>query len=206
MSEMKVCAVIGDLVGSRDADDRQRLHAELAGALAASNRDREPVTPWRITVGDEFQGAFASVGAGIDAALGVRLSLGDADVRFGLGWGTFTVLSEEPRVEDGEAWWAARAGIEGVAARQLRELRRLRTAYVGPSADLVNAALLGRDELLGQLDSRSLRLLAGRLEGRNQSEVAATLGISPSAASQRVARDGLTAIQRITELLATVEV
>ena len=56
----------------------------------------------------------------------------------------------------------------------------------------VNAALQARDQLIGELGDRSLRLLRGLLDPhKTQSELAAVEGISPSAVSQRVRADGL---------------
>jgi DNA-binding NarL/FixJ family response regulator len=111
------------------------------------------------------------------------------------------VLSREPRVEDGPAWWAARDAIEQAEAASGRAaLRGSRTAYScapeadGPRPEAVNAALLCRDELVGALSERSVMLLRGMLEGRTQRELAESLGISPSAVSQRVRGDGLAAL------------
>ncbi|MGA8046476.1 MAG: SatD family protein, partial [Dermatophilaceae bacterium] len=99
MGEMKQNAhaasatVVGDLVGSRDAADRRALHAALLDALERVNDELadEVVDPVRITVGDEFQGRFVSVGAAVQASMLLRLALmPEADVRFGLGWGQVT--------------------------------------------------------------------------------------------------------------------
>jgi hypothetical protein len=61
----------------------------------------------------------------------------------------------------------------------------------GPTADAINAALLGRDHLLGSLDERSLRIVKGLMNGHAKKELASSEGISASAVSQRAGRDGL---------------
>jgi hypothetical protein len=85
----------------------------------------------------------------------------------------------------------------------------MRTSYrtsdpAGPEADAVNAALMCRDHLLGSLDERSVRILRGRVHHRSKRELAVDEGISPSAVSQRAARDGLDLIvaasQRLSEI------
>lgn len=192
--------LVGDLVGSREADDRRALHALLLDALARVNDELsdEVVDPVRITVGDEFQGRFASVGAAVQASMALRLALmPEADVRFGLGWGEVTILDADG-TQDGPGWWAARDAIEWVAETQGQAaLGKVRTAYRiakgsdGPAEPAVNAALHCRDHLLGSLDDRSRRILGGLMSGQTQVEIAATEGISPSAVSQRVRRDGL---------------
>jgi hypothetical protein len=210
-----VATLIGDVVGSRTTSDRAGLHASLTSALDRVNGlddpDLAPVTPLRITVGDEFQGAFATVGAALHAALALRIGSG-AELRHGIGWGAVDVLSENPRVEDGPGWWAARAAIEQVEEAEGRAPdRTLRTAYVsaddvdsGPQPRAINAALVTRDELVARLDARGLSVLAGILSGMSQQGIAAELGISASAVSQRVRRDGLGAILASDALLRDV--
>src|SRR5690242_9079008 len=128
-----LATVIGDVVASRAAVSRPALHQRVVTLLEEVNglRDGAPVVPLRITVGDEFQGCFAELGDAIRAVRILRLSgLPDVDLRFGLGWGHATVLQEEPRVEDGPGWWAAREAIEAVAEEASRAgTRRLRSAY-----------------------------------------------------------------------------
>src|SRR5689334_24220005 len=120
MSDMKPDAsvtVIGDLVGSRRREDRAAVHARYLKAVDAINEEYAPPVPLRIGVGDEFQGIFATLGAAIGATLRLRISLlPEVDVRQGIGWGRVLVLAEEPRVEDGPGWWAARSAIEVVEA------------------------------------------------------------------------------------------
>lgn len=214
MPEMKsgsVATLIGDVVDSRLAPDRDALHSRLRKVVDAANDTLAPLTPLRITVGDEFQGAFATVGAALHASFWLRLELlPDADLRHGVGWGEVTVLETEPRVEDGPGWWAAREAIEEVkAASERAGMRRVRSCYRrasddGPAVEPVNAALLCRDQLLGAGDDRTLRLLRGMLAGRSQSELAAEEGISASAVSQRTRNDGLAVLLAADALLKEI--
>jgi hypothetical protein len=209
MDEM--ATLIGDVVGSRRIGDRDALHRALLRALASVNEVLAPSTPLRVTVGDEYQGAFATVGDAVRATLRLRLLLGpEIDVRHGIGWGAVGMLSDEPRVEDGPGWWAAREAIERVAQQQREAARsRLRTHYAADAptaADprALNAALMARDELLGRLDATSLSVLAGMLRDMSQRDLAHDLGISPSAVSQRVRRDGLAVLVDIDRSLGEV--
>ena len=201
--------LIGDLVGSRRTRDRGIVHGRLEQALAAVNEAYAPPVPLRITVGDEFQGIFASHGAAIAATLRLRMALlPDVDVRQGIGWGRVVVLAAEPRVEDGPGWWAARAAIETVEAHERKAaLRAVRTAYVaadgeaGPDPVLVNATLMSRDVVVSGLSERSMSVLDGLMRGRRQQDIADDLGISPSAVSQRVRAEGLAVVVAADELL-----
>jgi SatD family (SatD) len=188
--------VLGDVVGSRRAGDRAALHRRVATALhrVATGAIDSPA----FTVGDEFQGSYPTVGAAIDAALTVRLLLApEVDVRFGIGWGTVTVLDADAGIQDGPGWWTAREAIQQTAETQRHPgftlVRTTFRADADTRADVaaVNAALICRDHLLGSLDERSLRIVRGLMTGQTKKELAAEEGISPSAVSQRAARDGL---------------
>ena len=191
--------IIGDLVDSRRSRDRAAVHARFEEAVATINADHDLLVPLRIGLGDEFQGIFAGLGSAVTATLRLRLELlPDVDVRQGIGLGRVQVLSEEPRVEDGPGWWAARSAIETLKAYERKaSLRAVRTAYVaaegeaGPSPALVNAALMTRDQIVTGLSERSMSVLDGLLRGRQQQQIADELGISPSAVSQRIRADGI---------------
>ncbi len=205
----ELAALIGDLVGSRTSPDRGDLHARLGEALGEVNDLVPTVRPLWITAGDEFQGTFATVGAAVQASMLIRLRLApEHDVRHGIGWGSTTVLDEAGGIEDGPAWWAARAGIEAAEqAERTSSGRTLRTAYAladgatGPDPGLVNAGLVLRDERVTGLSERSLSVLRGLLSEQTQRDIAEALGISASAVSQRVRADGLAALVTAHELV-----
>ena len=204
--------MIGDVVGSRASPDRGRLHRALTAAL---DEVAAPVSvrPARVTVGDEFQIVCSSVAAAVDVAFRVRLALSpQIDTRYGIGWGTAQVLDAATGIEDGSAWWGARAAIERVEEEAQRPgLENARTSFaVDPSVrvpsptaesaagelwplapDAMRAALLCRDHLVGSLDARSLRILEVLLAGGSQFDAARAEGVSASAVSQRVRRHGI---------------
>lgn len=202
MKELTSATLIGDMIGSRRAHDRGSLHMRLAHALTEVNEQCAPTTPLRITVGDEYQGTFPTVGTAVQATLRLRLAmLPEFDLRHGLGWGTVRVLEEQPRVEDGPGWWVARDAISAVHAAEGRpSSRERRTAYrrvdgvEGPDPAAIEAILVLCDSALARLSPRSLTVLRDLMSGSSQREVAERLGISASAVSQRVRSDGLAAL------------
>ncbi len=205
MSERGQVVVIGDVVGSRGASDRPALHRNLTEALTSVNRRWG--TDLRITVGDEFQGTTPGVGAATAIVLDLRIALlPEHDLRHGIGRGSTAVLDPDAAIEDGPGWWAARAAIDAVRARETQAATRsARTAYRCADPDeptgALDAALLARDELVGRLDVRSLSVLRGLLSGRTQRELAEAAGVSASAVSQRVRRDGLGVVVAMTRWL-----
>ncbi|WP_068397840.1 SatD family protein [Kribbia dieselivorans] len=205
-----VATLIGDVVRSREHDDREALHDRLVAAIEHVNAEVRPTRPLHIVLGDEYQGTFATVGQALHAAMTLRLHLAPGiDVRHGVGWGPVTQLDDA--TSDGPGWWAARRAITEVHDDEEKAALRLtRTAYAaaegddgagGPTVEAVNAALRCQDHLLGSCDERSVRILRRLMTGEAQVRIAAAEGISPSAVSQRIRSDGLAVIALSHDLL-----
>ncbi len=168
--------------------------------LAEVDRLVPGVQPLEATVGDEFQGAYATLGEATRATLLVRLGLLPAvDVRCGIGFGETTVLdaSSRPLLQDGPAWWAAREAVDSMSAPRRAGVR---TAYVGPGDALANAHLLCRDALVDRLSERGWRMLRLSLCGESQTAIAEREGVSKSAVSQQFAR-GISAVRDAQDLV-----
>src|SRR6516164_3392008 len=214
MARMKLgssprATLIRDVFGSRPATDRSELHLVVASALHRVVAGA--IDPPAFAIGDEFQGSYPTVGAAIDAALSLRLAVvPDIDIRFGIGWGTVTILDADAGIQDGPGWWAARDAIQQTADAQRQPgFALVRTTFragddTRTDVAAINAALICRDHLLGSLDERSLRIVRGLMTGRTKKELAADEGISPSAVSQRAGRDGLDLIVLASQYLRSL--
>lgn len=181
-----LATVIGDLVSSRRSADRGAVQRRLAEVAAEVNAVLEPAQPFEPTVGDEFQGAFATVPQALTGSLLLRLRLREViDTRVGVGWGEVTVHDAErrPLLQDGPGWWAARDALEELGRR-----RGPNTWFEGPDAGRVNAFLLCRDALVDHLNDRGRRILALALGGASQKEIAQREGVTASAVSQQFSR------------------
>jgi hypothetical protein len=205
-------ALIGDLVASRAAPSRARAQQALLDALARVNALVPHEQALEPTIGDEFQSVHAQLRDALRAAALVRCALPEGmDARCGLGIGSLEVVgaSAYGLTQDGPAWWSARAAVEEVQDRQRRQ-PGLRTwvavqddAPDPEGADLVNAYLLCRDEIVSDLDARQRRIVLGLAEGRTLAEIADLEGVSPSAISQRVRRGGIAALVESLGLVPT---
>ena len=197
---LTVYAVIGDVVGSRKLADRAAAQDGIAAALSDVDAEVPGVQPLQATVGDEFQGAYGSLGEATTAALLVRLTLLPViDVRCGIGWGDTTVFDDRrtPVLQDGPAWWAAREAVEAMGPARRSAVR---TWYVGPEAAVPNAHLLCRDALVDRLNDRARRMLRLALLGWTQNQIAEVEGVTKSAVSQQFAR-GISAVRDAQELV-----
>jgi DNA-binding CsgD family transcriptional regulator len=203
--------LLGDIVGSRTVADRAALHQRLKDVLGRTNDVVPPATPLSVTVGDEFQGTYARLGAALEAAFRIRLALApEYDLRVGLGWGEVHALDADG-IQDGPGWWDARSAIESVHELQTRPATRARrSAFVATSwrppevIHLVEAGLLLRDQSTAALSEVSARILGHLIDGHSQADIAKELDISPSAVSQRVRRDQLMLLVEAAARMASI--
>ena len=210
-------AVIGDVIGSRRLADRGGAQTRVVEALADVSRTLPGVQPLEATVGDEFQGAYASLGEATRCTLLVRLALlPGIDVRCGIGVGDATVFDAQrtPWLQDGPAWWAARRAVDTAkrlggrpASRHVRSWACAMDPEGNPADDTgtvplatVNAYFSLQDFVLAGMQPRQVRLLAAVLRGEPQREIADREGVTKSAVSQQFSR-GISAVRDAQALL-----
>jgi len=211
-TKSEYAALIGDIVGSREAENRPRLHEQVRQSLDRVNLDLTAVQPLSPTVGDEFQAVYRDLSSAVHATLLLRLTLaGVAEVRFGIGWGPLDVFdaTKLPFEQDGPAWWAARDAIERVSLnmKQKEGPRGWRTSClisdtaVGTGEHptrsnqaILNSFLMCRDEIVAGMDERDARITLALLRKKRQRTIAEEENISQSAVAQRISRSGAYAL------------
>lgn len=199
MAKMKVMsdcvALLGDLVASRSAA-RADVHDALLRTIERATSCVPSLDPLRVTVGDEVQGVYATLGDALRAAFLVRSELfPTADMRFGIGGGDVRVIDAERGIQDGNAWWLARDAINFVEelAQQpgyagVRTAVRDHRATAPPAADAMVRLV---DVHIHALRDGARRSLNGLLTGLDNAAVAQSEGITESANSQRVGNNNL---------------
>ena len=207
-------AVIVDVSKSRSHDDRRALQQEIQDAFGRVNGIIAARQPLAATIGDEFQAVYSTLGAATRATLLARLCLPDGvDCRFGIGRGEVTTIGSGVAglVQDGSAWWSAREAIDEARRHEYSKLSFVRTWFRAasetgtPDEALVNAYLLARDHIVGSMNPRARRLLLGHLLGATQGDLAEQEGITQSAVSQNLNRNGANALLASEALLLEVE-
>ncbi len=202
-------AVIGDVVGSRQVASRSGLQSRLDRSLGSINGSLNPIQPMTPTIGDEFQGMFATIEEAIEASFRLRVELmTKVDLRIGIGWGT--LRTEDPRRtpfgQDGPCWWRAREALEELARteRSNQEPHSLRTVCRTATREepAYNAILVLRDQLLSAIDERDATILRMLIGGASQQDAADRLGLNKSSISRRMQSHGLVALLRSRDHLS----
>lgn len=196
----KYAAIVGDVIASRHAGDREQLQQKLEAALDAVNGIHEPVQALAMTIGDEFQGLFATMEDAVDVTLRLRLALmGDVETRCGLGWGELELVTERPPFgQDGPCWWRAREAIGAVERSESSNAvpRTIRTLVrTGDETEaMLNSYLVGRDHIISGWDETDYTVASLFTEGWSQARIADDVGLSQSSVSRRLQGHGILAV------------
>ncbi|MGH8870904.1 MAG: SatD family protein [Acidimicrobiia bacterium] len=195
--QIRVAALIGDLVASRAAPDRLDLQRRVGSVFAEIDEvvGGQPA----FTIGDEFQARYATVVEAVEASLQLHLrTIGVTSMRIGIGWGELIAEDPErtPFAQDGPCWWRAREAIEAVDRSGRGRGPELHTAIRTETTldPLLNSYLLLRDTLIQGLDEMDARIALGLLSGRRQTEMADALGVNKSSVSKRANTHGILAL------------
>jgi hypothetical protein len=195
--------LIGDVVSSREAEDRRGLQKTIGAVLDEMNEEFGPSASFEPTVGDEFQAWLSDIPSLVRASLMIRLALlrsAGVDSRYGLGVGPVEVFERRaPVSQDGPGWWAAREAIE--VTEQLADSPQTAGARTflkagkawarrGREVATVNAFLLSRDAIVDQMKPPSRSRLYGLMRGWSQARIAEEEGATQGAISQSLARSG----------------
>ena len=109
-------AVIADLVASRKVRDRNLVQAKLQRAIEVSNKRSRShlLSPYTLTLGDEFQAVLKSADTIFQDAFRVLAALYPVQVRFSFGIGTIeTRINRRQAIGmDGPAFYNARKGMD----------------------------------------------------------------------------------------------
>lgn len=192
--------VVADQMGSRSGSDRVPAALEALGDVAT-------LLPFERTAGDEIQGLIDAPAA-VVTVLDRLTRLGDW--RIGIGAGAVdSPIPESTRAARGPAYLAARAAI--TAARNSPANLALALppdvrgeAYrevIEEAADAETALWLLRS-VLARRSKEGWELMDLLDDGLTNARAAERLGISPSAASQRLARAGRPEATRGAQLSA----
>jgi len=114
-------AVIGDIISSREIDDRKRLQKHLNAILDGINHSysEDIASQFVITLGDEFQGLLKKADHLLEITDKIKFQLEPVEVRFGIGVGGMKteIIRETSTGADGPAYWCARKAIRLIHAK-----------------------------------------------------------------------------------------
>ena len=213
-------AVIADIVGSRTLTNRADAQRIFEAALERASEGLALLQAPYPTVGDEFQAVAYTLEDALLLTLRAQLLLPpQLPLRFGIGAGRIEEFAsgvhrqapargrgaESAALQDGSAWWAARAAINRAHDVQDSSNPFIRTWFMAHASvesefsshcqTCINAMLSLRDHSILKLSARHRRITASLLLGKTQVEIARVEKLSQQAISDFARGTGAGLIQ-----------
>ena len=200
---MKVIALIGDIVSSKEIKDRALIQRKLEGILVSLNVDNKSLlSPYTITLGDEFQAVFQRSGLLFYDMVRILSALHPVKVRFSLGVGTLTHINPKQAIGmDGPAFHAARAGIEELKSTSFLFTVQGIEQY---SVTLANQSLKLLSRNLDKWNETRMRIFEMYNQNYLVKEIAEKLKISEQAVYKSIAHGDLEVVQGIFQSVSQV--
>lgn len=213
-------AIIADIVGSRTLTNRADAQRIFEAALERASEGLALLQAPYPTVGDEFQAVAYTLEDALLLTLRAQLLLpSQLQLRFGIGAGRIEEFAsgvhrqapargrgaESAALQDGSAWWAARAAINRAHDVQESSNPFIRTWFMAHASvesefsshcqTCINAMLSLRDHSILKLSARHRRITASLLLGKTQVEIARAEKLSQQAISDFARGTGVGLIQ-----------
>lgn len=213
-------AVIADIVGSRTLTNRADAQRIFEAALERASEGLALLQAPYPTVGDEFQAVAYTLEDALLLTLRAQLLLpSQLQLRFGIGAGRIEEFAsgvhrqapahgrgaDSVALQDGSAWWAARAAINRAHDVQDASNPFIRTWFMAHASvesefsshcqTCINAMLSLRDHSILKLSARHRRITASLLLGKTQVEIARAEKLSQQAISDFARGTGAGLIQ-----------
>jgi hypothetical protein len=198
MKAMRYLVLIGDVVASRQLPARAQFQRRLKTLLQAVNgRRKSLVSPYTLTLGDEFQAVYREADATFADIFFLLAELAPVQARFAMAVGEIVtpINSMQSIGMDGPAFHRARELLDLLKAE-----RRLIAAYGGAEAWTLPASLLVMlsHQMEGWRTNR-LKLFARILAGEPVAELARRTGITPRAVNKNIRAADLDEWKRILD-------
>lgn len=194
---MRVIAVIGDIIGSKELARRDVFQRKLASALAEmGGAGRALASPYTITLGDEFQAVYREAGPLFADLVGLLAGIHPVRARFAIGVGELSTRLNPKQAlgMDGPAFHRARDALTSLKGQ--KALFRIAADAAEPWA-LANHTLNLVSHQLRRWERNRLQVLAGLLRGRSVREIEDGMRISRVAVYKNIraaALDEVTAV------------
>lgn len=200
---MAYVAVIGDLVASREITNRAAFQRRLSRLFAAlSSRNPGIVSPYTITLGDEFQALYANANHLFVDLVTILAHVHPFRLRLALGVGEITTaINDEHAIGmDGPAFHTAREVMEQLKTQDDTLLQTfVRQPGNGAAVDLLNRALSVVAELTRTWKRNTWAITRDEMSGKTVEETADTLSITTRAVYKNMRTNGVRSIVALFE-------
>ncbi len=200
---MNVIAVIADIVDSKHIIDRRSFQLDLEKKLNIINKKsaKSILSPYTITIGDEFQVLYNSTETLFDDIWDIIESIFPYKLRVSIGYDKILTRTNKERAigMDGPAFHYARDGLERLK-KQKRTVIQVFSAEI-PSIELINTSLLLVFDQVEKWKENTLKIFVNMLRKEDMQTIAKNIAISERAVYKSIKANNLKTIKDLIEVI-----
>ena len=202
------CAVIGDIVKSKNIGNRNSVQKELQELLSGISKNHASciASKFTITLGDEFQALLKTPVDMLNIIEEIKSGMNGMKIRFGIGFGEITTgINPELSIgADGPAYYSARRALNEIKEyerKYSKPMSEIRICYENQDSDkmqnddknemaLINSALSACAFIKSKWTDKQKNVIDMIKLGKSQRAVASELDINQSGVQRMVAASG----------------
>lgn len=182
----KFIVVIGDVISSKKVKKRKDLQNKLQNIftnLNAPNQHNHLISPYTITLGDEFQAVYKKADSLLLDSINILEKTFPQKIRFSFGIGEIsTDINREQSIGmDGSAFYSAREGILHLKNQRGNYRFNIYGLEDAEQEKLFNNTLYMYSNLLDQWNKNRYFILRSTMEGKSVKEIAKDLKLTDTA-------------------------
>ncbi len=200
---MKKIVLIGDIVNSKSISQRSKVQSELNAVFKKLNNGQSLLSPYTITLGDEFQAVYNKADFIFSHIWQISLAVHPLKIRFSLGAGDITTKINKAQAigMDGPAFYNARNGLN-----ELKESGFLFTINYDElaSKEIIKQSLFLISHLSAGWKKSRLDILVFLYGNYSVAEIAKKLKISDKAVYKSIDAGALKIIIDLTNEISSI--
>jgi hypothetical protein len=201
---MNVIVVIADIVQSKRISDREKFQKGLEKELNEINSfsKKNILSPYTITLGDEFQAVYKTAGSIFTDIWKIIDSLYPYKVRFAIGHDQILTKTNEKSAlgMDGPAFHSARDGLSKMKNHDMTIIQFFGSEI--PAVELINNSLLLVAEIMDKWKQNTVSVMNGIMRNKKYGIIGKELDITERAVYKTVNTNHIKTIIEIQESVA----
>jgi hypothetical protein len=201
---MNVIVVIADIVQSKRISDREEFQKGLEKELNEINSfsKKNILSPYTITLGDEFQAVYKTAGSIFTDIWKIIDSIYPYKVRFAIGHDQILTKTNEKRAlgMDGPAFHSARDGLSKMKKHEMTIIQFFGSEI--PAVELINNSLLLVAEIMDKWKHNTVSVMNGIMRNKKYILIGRELDITERAVYKTVNTNHIRTIIEIQESVA----
>ena len=198
-----VLVLIADIIGSKRIEHRAEFQRRLKAHLARVNETSHTtlVSPYTLTLGDEFQAVYGSVDSMFADVVSIMLHVHPVQLRFAFAYGRLTTdINPNAALEmDGPAFNDARALMSTMKSESTGSIQIVAPELHNP--DLANACLKVFGNTVSRLSKNNLTIMEALMAGTATKHIAERLAVTPRAVNKAIAGHSLATFVELSRAL-----